>query len=70
MDGETISWDPGTGTRRQQMEGTGAQLVKTAPKLQALVYDILLSATAVFSYAIGSIGGKFRRAMLRMWAAP
>ena len=24
------------------------------PKLQALVYDILLSTTAVFSYAIGS----------------
>ena len=25
-----------------------------SPKLQALVYDILLSNTAVFSYAVGS----------------
>ena len=28
--------------------------VSHAPKLQALVYDILPSTTAVFSYAIGS----------------
>ena len=28
--------------------------IKSAPKLQALVYDILPSTTAVFSYAIGS----------------
>ena len=28
--------------------------VRLAPKLQALVYDILPSTTAVFSYAIGS----------------
>ena len=27
----------------------------SGPKLQALVYDILPSTTAVFSYAIGSI---------------
>ena len=30
------------------------QLHSLAPKLQALVYDILPSTTAVFSYAIGS----------------
>ena len=29
-------------------------LVGVCPKLQALVYDILPSTTAVFSYAIGS----------------
>ena len=28
--------------------------IKSAPKLQALVYDILPLTTAVFSYAIGS----------------
>ena len=32
MDRETISGDPGSGTRPQQMEETGAQLVKTAPR--------------------------------------
>ena len=31
MDRETISRDPGSGTRRQQMKETGAQLVRTAP---------------------------------------
>ena len=31
MDRETISWDPGTGTQLQQMEETGAQLVKIVP---------------------------------------
>ena len=29
--------------------------IKSVPKLQALVYDILPSTTAVFSYAIGSL---------------
>ena len=33
---------------------SGIQLSYVHPKLQALVYDILLSTTAVFSYAIGS----------------
>ena len=32
MDRETISWDPGTGTQPQQMEETGAQLVKMVPR--------------------------------------
>ena len=32
----------------------GLQMVKVGCKLQALVYDILPSTTAVFSYAIGS----------------
>ena len=32
MDRETISWDPGTGTQLQQMEETGAQLVKMVPQ--------------------------------------
>ena len=32
MDGETISREPGTGTRRQQTEETGAQFVKMAPR--------------------------------------
>ena len=31
-----------------------AGAVRSRPKLQALVYDILSSTTAVFSYAIGS----------------
>ena len=34
--------------------GWGEREVKLADKLQALVYDILPSATAVFSYSIGS----------------
>ena len=32
MDRETISWDPGSGTPQQQMEETGAQLVKMVPQ--------------------------------------
>ena len=32
MDRETISRDPGTGTRLQQMEEAGAQLVQTVPR--------------------------------------
>ena len=34
--------------------GKGAKVETDQPKLQALVYDILPSTTAVFSYAIGS----------------
>ena len=34
--------------------GGGGGGVRTIPKLQALVYDILPSTTVVFSYAIGS----------------
>ena len=53
----------------------GARLlpVLSVPKLQALVYDIIPSTTAVFSYAIGPrklsaneqiFGGRCRKAML------
>ena len=39
---------------RRLMRAAWALLVYVWPKLQALVYDILPSTTAVFSYAIGS----------------
>ena len=41
-------------TRRLQPLNRQQSRVAATPKLQALVYDILLSTTAVFSYAIGS----------------
>ena len=44
-----ISWPGLAGGEVTGWEGRGAG------KLQALVYDILPSTTAVFSYAIGSI---------------
>ena len=49
-------WYEGLGLlcrRNQKTRGTSAG-VKTVGKLHALVYDTLPSATAVFSYAIGS----------------
>ena len=47
----------GRRSRRSRMSGwtgSGAGAVSLRGKLQALVYDILPSTTAVFSYAIGS----------------
>ena len=40
--------------RRPELPWATCTVVSEPPKLQALVYDILPSTTAVFSYAIGS----------------
>ena len=45
---QMVVWSTQNAPRRQQFH------VTVAPKPQALVYDILPSTTAVFSYAIGS----------------
>jgi len=50
-------WSPLLKMSRQKRRSTAATSFEdgtTLPKLQALVYDILPSTTAVFSYAIGS----------------
>ena len=45
MDGKPLAGTQALAHDGNRWMGTGAQLVKTAPKLQALVYDILPSAT-------------------------
>ena len=45
-------WTAGTQTQTGRESGRYAGRIE--PKLQTLVYDILPSTTAVFSYAIGS----------------
>ena len=49
-----VSNNPGQWAAQSDWEHLQHWYVRTADKLQALVYDILPSTNAVFSYAIGS----------------